>query len=143
MSARCYRVTLLALVFSFACGCGNHDREAPRGGSEAGAEVASAEPKFRNPFGLKNDVVDCCGAEAEFWAEGAPQYGSDDDENAEEWTDFGEQAEYDSIEGEWRSRWNPDQWWNEGYATIKFTDDGRVWIHYRDDPDVLGPLRTT
>ena len=75
------RVALLALCCLLVSGCGKSGGETPAPGD------APAEPQFRNPFGLEHDITDCCVSALDEWADGAPAYGTDDDENAEQWHD--------------------------------------------------------
>ena len=75
---------------------------------------------IRNPFGVM-DVPDPNDQDVSAFAANAMHVGSSSDKNAENWSVSSERKPFDSIDGEWSSRWNggadptipgdaPDKW---------------------------------
>lgn len=90
----------------------------------------------KNPFGLVDIEEDFFGEELQQWASRVELAGNDDDPNAEPWAAPSTERGFDSIDGEWSSRWSEpeaqDKGWTNGTATIKTVGD-RVFFLFRDD----------
>jgi hypothetical protein len=124
-------VTLLTVIGVLSCG----GTDAPGEGSAAPA-ATEPDTSVRNPFGFE-DVVDCCGPEVQAFADANALPGGAGDENAESWTRVRASGGYESIDGEWSSRWKiKDGEWSVGTATIQSRGD-TIFIHYRDVAEYL------
>lgn len=88
--------------------------------------------RSRNPFGVMN-VPNPDDQEVLEFAAGAKLTGAPDDENARAWTVTSDRGQYDTIEGNWSSRWNGGadstipgdtaNKWKQGQAEVKATGD--------------------
>ena len=98
----------------------------------------SASKPVRNPFGLEDIAEDFFGEELEEWAAGVKLAGGEDDRNGEAWAQPSAQPSFDSIDGEWSSRWSVSaidaNSWTTGSATIKSVGD-HVFFLYRGEED--------
>jgi hypothetical protein len=94
--------------------------------------------RIRNPFGVM-DVPDPNDQEVMQFAGVATLEGSSDDENAAAWGTAGRTTRYDTIEGDWSSRWNggadptiagdaADKW-KQGRAKARIIGD-RIYLSF-------------
>lgn len=102
-------------------------------------DLEDAVPQqVRNPFGLADIADHFFGEELAEWAAEVELSGGEDDPNAEAWAQPAEQRSFDSIDGEWSSRWSEpakdDKAWTTGTATITSVRD-RVFFLYRAQED--------
>jgi len=119
----------LAICLGLAACTGPSDHESP---------APEPEPQARNPFGLEDIADDFFGEELQEWASQVELSGGDDDLNAEAWASPSARGGFDSIDGEWSSRWSEsaegELAWTTGTATVKSVGE-RVFFLYRSGED--------
>jgi len=92
----------------------------------------------RNPFDVA-DVPDPDGADVQAFSPYVSLSGSDDDDNAVQWSKRVVVAEPGSLDGEWAGRWyggDVGASWAAGSATLKVVGD-RIFILHKDGPDTF------
>lgn len=98
--------------------------------------LASGGQVSRNPFGVQ-DAPDPDGDDVVTFSAEVSLCGADDDPNAQPWATASTDADRNSIDGQWSSRWNggvdatiagdSQEAWKRGVATMRTVGD-RVYI---------------
>jgi hypothetical protein len=97
--------------------------------------------RTRNPFDVM-DVPNPDDQDVLKFAAGVTLTGTSDDENGKAWTTPGHHDQYDTIEGNWSSRWNggadptipgdTENKWKQGQAEVKATGN-RLYLLFNWD----------
>jgi hypothetical protein len=109
--------------------------------NQAHRDGAATGHAVRNPFGVM-DVPDPNDADVQAFAADATLDATADDDNAGAWGTLGGSGQYDTITGNWSSRWNggadptipgdaPDQW-KQGLGEVRLSGD-RVYLMFTWD----------